>query len=311
MIELLPKLSEKTVWFKFGTLLLLIAVSLVLLMAIGFLIAIPLFGIDLISDYTAIGDLSNPSVIEFLKFFQVINQIGVFVLPAIAFAYLEQRNVGNYLMIKQKPPFIPVLISILLIMAAIPAINWMVSINEQMQFPSFMKNIEAWMRDSEDNANLLTQAFLNVDTVGGLIINLFIIAFLAAVGEEFLFRGVVLRILFDWLKNPHLAVLLSSILFSALHLQFFGFLPRTALGVLFGYIFLWTGSLWVPVILHFVFNGTTVVVAYLYQKGLISTDIESFGATGNAWIISASFILTLILMGVIYNKRVTPFPANN
>jgi membrane protease YdiL (CAAX protease family) len=307
MIEFLPKLSDKSIWIKFGTLLLIIAISMVLLMVIGFLIAIPFYGIGFIKEFGTTNDLSNQTIVGFLKYFQVINQIGVFVLPAIAFAYLEKKNVGNYLLINSKPQITSLIISILLIIASVPAINWMVGVNEQLQLPRFMKEIEDWIRDSEDNAGLLTDAFLNVNTLSGLFINLFIIAFLAAIGEEFLFRGVVLRILFDELKNPHIAVLLSSVLFSALHLQFFGFLPRTALGVLFGYVFLWTGSLWIPVILHFIFNGTTVVVAYLYQKGLISTDIESFGTTGNVWIILASFILTFIFLGMIFKRRRMPF----
>jgi hypothetical protein len=307
MYEFLPHLKDKPVLIKLAILILIIAVSLVLLMVIGVLIAIPFFGIGVLKNFNAVNDFSDPSFIGFMKYFQVVNQLGVFVIPSLAYAYLENRNIGQYLKIDNRPSLFPLIIAILLIIAAIPAINWMVTINEQMQLPGFMKNIEDWMRESENKTNLMTEAFLKVDTIGGLITNMLIIAFLAAIGEEFLFRGVVLRIFSDGLKNTHLAVLLSAILFSAMHMQFFGFLPRTILGILFGYIFIWTGSLWIPVILHFIFNGASVVVAYLYQKNLISTDFETFGVSGNPFVISASFIFTILFLWIIYRNGQKPF----
>jgi membrane protease YdiL (CAAX protease family) len=255
-------------------------------------------------------DFSDVKTIAYLKYFQVINQIGAFILPALLYAYLENRNAGRYLNIDKSPRVIPLFFSILLIIVFIPAVNSLVLLNEQMQLPTFMKSIEDWMRESEDKTNLLTEAFLNVNSLGGLIVNLFIIGLLAAVGEELLFRGVILRLLADWLKNQHLAILLSAILFSALHFQFFGFLPRTALGIIFGYVYFWTGSLWIPIILHFIFNGATVLVAYLYQTGAISTDIESFGMTDNLVIIIASFLFTFLFLWLIYRSRQVPFTRN-
>jgi len=310
MLDFFPYLKDKSILYKISTLVLIIAISLVLLMVIGILLAVPFFGTGFLTGFNAMNDFNDITTIAFLKYFQVVNQIGVFILPALLYGYLENRNSCTYLNIDRKPGIYILFISIFLIIAFIPAVNAMVWLNEQMKLPAFMKGIEDWMRESEDKTNLLTEAFLSVSTLGGLIINLFIIGFLAALGEEFLFRGVVLRLLSDGLKNTHLAVMLSAILFSAFHMQFFGFLPRTALGILFGYIYVWSGSLWIPVILHFIFNGTTVAVAYLYQNGSISTDIESFGVTDNVFIISASFIFTFLFLWIIYrNRRAAFLPA--
>lgn len=303
MLDFLPYLKDKSIVFKISTLVLIIAISLLLVMVIGILLAIPFFGTSLLKNFNAMNDFSDNTTIAFLKYIQVINQIGVFILPALLYGYLENRNACTYLKIDRKPGISLLFISILLIIAFIPAVNAMVWLNEQMNLPTFMKGIEDWMRESEDKTNLLTEAFLNVNTLGGLIINLLIIGFLAALGEEFLFRGVILRLFSDVLKNTHLAVILSAILFSAFHMQFYGFLPRAALGILFGYIYVWSGSLWIPIILHFIFNGTTVVVAYLFQNGLISTDVESFGVTDNVFIISASFIFTFLFLWIIYRNR--------
>ena len=303
MLEYFPFLHDKPFLLKIGYLVLIIALSMVLSMVIGLVLALPFFGTDILSGFSTIDNLSDKSTVAFLKYFQVVNQIGVFVLPAILYAYLESRNAPEYLKINRKPKLSQLLISIFIILASIPAINWLVGINEQMHLPDYMRSIENWMRENEDKTNLLTEVFLSVNTISGLAVNLFIIALMAAIGEELLFRGVVLRIFIDWLKSPHLAVILSSILFSALHLQFFGFLPRMVLGLLFGYIYVWTGSLWIPIILHFLFNGVTVVAAYLFNIGMISTDAESFGSTDNTYIIITSFIISIFLLLALNRKK--------
>jgi membrane protease YdiL (CAAX protease family) len=303
MFEFLPYLKDKSILFRISTLIFLIALSMVVLLVIGILFAIPFFGMGFLTNMSGMVDYNDRATIAFLKYFQVINQIGVFILPALLYGFLEKRNVGHYLNIDKKPGIYLLLISVLLIIVFIPAVNSMVWLNEQMKLPAFLKSIEDWMRESENKTNLLTEAFLNVSTFEGLIINLVIIGLLAAVGEEFLFRGVIMRLLADWLKNPHLAILFSSVLFSALHMQFFGFLPRTALGIVFGYIYFWSGSLWIPIILHFIFNGTTVVVAYLYQNGFITTNVESFGGTDNIFVILASFIFTIVFLFIVYRNR--------
>lgn len=307
MFEFLPFLKNKSFLTRLSTLIFIIALSVVLLMVVGVLMAIPFFGTDILKNINAMDDLSDSGTIAFLKYFQVINQFGVFILPALLYGYLEERNSRNYLNIDKPPQFNLLIISIALIFVFIPAVNSLVWVNEQMKFPAIMKGIENWMRETEDKTNLLTEAFLNVNTLTGFFLNLFIIGLLAAIGEEFLFRGVILRLFNDWIKNIHGAVILSAILFSAFHLQFYGFLPRMALGIIFGYVYIWTGSLWIPIILHFVFNGTSVIVAYLYQNNLTETDSESFGVTDNTFIISASFLLSIFLLGLIYRNRKESF----
>ncbi|OQX74194.1 MAG: hypothetical protein B6D61_11810 [Bacteroidetes bacterium 4484_249] len=305
MFEFLPYLNSKSILLKVSVLLLLIAVSFVLTMVIGLVVAIPIFGTSILENFTNLNDSFDESTISFLKYFQVVNQIGIFILPVLLYAWLENRNVGSYLRINCKLGVIHLMLSVLLIFVSIPVINWMVEINQQMNLPDFMKGIENWMRESEDKTNKLTEIFLNVNTINGLIINLFIIAFLAAVGEELLFRGVVLRLILEGTKSIHLAIILSSVLFSAIHMQFYGFLPRAILGILFGYVFILTDTLWIPIILHFIFNGITVVAAYLFNKGLISTDIDSIGTSNSSMIIIGSFVLMIFFLFLLYRKKLT------
>jgi membrane protease YdiL (CAAX protease family) len=196
------------------------------------------------------------------------------------------------------------ILALLLIIVSIPAINRMVEWKEQMNLTEFLSWMKDWMVRSEEQTQLLTDAFLDVKSVLGLSGNLLIIALLAAIGEELLFRGVILRLLFESTKNIHLAVLISAVLFSSLHMQFYGFLPRTVLGILFGYIFIWSGSLWLPIMLHFIFNGISVVAAYLYNIGKIGTDIDSFGQTENDIVVIVSLLASLLLMFILYKLRV-------
>lgn len=300
MFDFLPYLKEKPVVIKGLILILLIAVSLLLTMVLGLVLALPFFGMEILQLFGELNDYSNQATVYILKYFQVVNQIGFFILPAICYAYLENRKPTSYLRLNTSINPTYFIAASILIVVSIPAINWLVEINEGMKLPGIFKGLEDWMRDSENKTNELTEAFLNVTTPVGLVVNIIIIALLAAVGEELLFRGVILQLFVEWFKNIHIAILVSAILFSALHLQFYGFLPRMVLGILFGYIFIWSGSLWLPIVLHFLFNGITVVAAYLFHKGLIQTDIESFGVSDNVILVISSFLLTILLLFVIY-----------
>ena len=300
MLDFLPYLKEKPVLIKGLVLILLIAVSLLLTMVLGIVIALPFFGISIFEHFNELNDYSSEVTIHFLKYFQVVNQIGFFILPALFYAYLVNRKPANYLKLNTKINVGHLFTALMLIVVSIPAINWLVEINEGMKLPDFLGGLEKWMRDSENKTNELTEAFLNITTPGGLVVNLIIIALLAAVGEELLFRGVVLQLFVEWFKSKHLAVIVSAILFSALHLQFYGFLPRMVLGMLFGYIFIWSGSLWLPVLLHFIFNGITVVAAYLFNIGYFQTDVDSVGVSDNIIVILSSFLLIILLLFVMF-----------
>jgi membrane protease YdiL (CAAX protease family) len=278
-------------------------VSTAVTMVLGLVFAIPFTGFDIILNFDQLNDLSDPKSINLLKYFQIVNQIGTFILPVILFAWLETRTIGSSLLLNTRVDIKILLLSIILVFTSIPFINTLVSWNEQMVLPEFLWRIENWMKDSEEQVKLLTEAFLNTSTLGGLIVNLIMIALLAAIGEEFLFRGVLLKLLFQGTKNIHAAVWISAFIFSAFHLQFYGFVPRMALGLIFGYVFIWSGSLWIPIILHFVFNGVSVVAAYLYQLEIIDVDVDTLGSTQNSLIILVSLVISLGLLYLIFMSK--------
>jgi membrane protease YdiL (CAAX protease family) len=281
------------------------------------LIAIPVFGFPKVASMLNGVNMTDPGSISMLKFFQVSQTIGLFILPSFLVAYLLYGKPLHALRLGQVSGTIPMILTIGLIFAMNPFINFLGEINSRMHFPEWLNGMEQWMRNAEESATRLTEAFLKTDHFAGLLFNLLMVAVLPALGEELLFRGVIQKILIVLTKNKHAGIWLSAALFSALHLQFFGFFPRMILGAVFGYLLIWSGTLWLPVLAHFVNNAGAVIVLYLIDKGKINPGIEDFGAGTGTWVYAISgFVIGLILLTTIRQqtlaeKRIKEGPGNS
>jgi len=281
-----------------------IIVSFLFFMLFSLVAAIPLFGLDSVMGMPAINDLSDPENIHLLKYFQVIQSIGLFIVPPIILGWLFKGNIVKYLYLHTKVNAASVLLVTLLVIFALPLINFTGQWNNEMQFPEWLRGLEQWMKNAEENATQLTEAFLNVETIGGLIFNLFMIAFLPAIGEELLFRGVIQRIFTRMTKNYHWGIWISAILFSALHIQFYGFVPRMLLGVLFGYLLIWSGSMWLPIVAHFVNNAFAVIAIYLVDKNIVTPKVENIGSSPDEFVaIGFSLVVVVLLMWLIKKEN--------
>lgn len=277
--------------------------SFAILFLLGMILAGPLFGIGLQEMMTSLSDTGDPKVLHLLEYFQCIQAVGLFIVPALLAAYLFARNPWLFLGLDKGFDAVTALVVVALMFASLPVVNWMITANEAMQLPGFLKGVEEWMKNAEEQAGRLTDSFMEMPTVGSFLFNMVMIAVLPAVGEELLFRGLLQRLFRDWLKSPHAAIFLAAFLFSAMHLQFYGFLPRFALGLMFGYLYLWSGSLWVPVFAHFLNNGSAVAVAWLGQTGVLQGDYKEFGATDNPLWIAAGAVITAVLLFTVYRRR--------
>jgi membrane protease YdiL (CAAX protease family) len=159
------------------------------------------------------------------------------------------------------------------------------------------------MRQAEDQAARLTESFLKMDTPGQFFFNIFMIGLLPAVGEELVFRGVIQKIFTQWSRNVHVGIWTSAFIFSAMHMQFYGFLPRMVLGGMLGYMLAWSGSLWLPIAGHFVNNAGAVVFMYLFQHGVTEIDPDKVG-TGSDYAGAAfSLGLTALLLVALYRRE--------
>lgn len=215
------------------------------------------------------------------RILQISGQIGLFILPPIAYAFLINKRPFQelgFLGIKS----VGVLLAGMAIMYfGLPLIHFLGELNLQIKLPDSLSGIENWMLLKEEEAAMLSERFLSVDTISGLLINLFMIALLPALGEEMVFRGVLQPLFIRALKNVHLGIFITALLFGVMHMQFYGLMPRVMLGLFLGYFYFYSGSLWIPVLMHFLNNGTAVVVYYLHHNGFIDVEMESFGAVQN------------------------------
>ena len=228
-----------------------------------------------------------------------MQDILAFILPAVVTMAIIYRRPFHVMGLDRAPSWLAITIVIVFYVISLPAMNWLVEMNKAMSLPSWMAGIEQAMRAAEDSAAEVTQEMLNINSVGQLILCVLVVGVMAGLSEEMLFRGALLRTMQDSRLGNHAVVWITAFLFSSLHMQFYGFVPRMLLGVWLGYLFVWTGSLWVPIIAHTLNNSTVVLMSYLSNKGVIP---EGFGdnlglpAAGSfPWLATYSLIASLAL----------------
>ncbi len=281
-----------------------ILVSFLVFLIVSLIVAVPLFGLDSMMSLPTLNELNNPESIRLMKYFQVVQSIGLFIVPPLILGWLYQGGASNYLYLDKPINGTSVLLVLLLTFAAAPFINFIGEMNMKMILPDWLSGVEQWMKETEEKAAQLTEAFLQVKGIGGLMFNLFMIGLLPAVGEELLFRGVIQRIFTRMTLSHHGGIWISAILFSSLHLQFYGFVPRLLLGVLFGYLLVWSGSMWLPIIGHFLNNTFAVLAMYLVDKNLLTPEVENFGAdSGSYYFAVLSLALIFVFMYLIKKEN--------
>lgn len=242
---------------------------------IGFFLALPFYDGGMIQLAEAIQEpLNHPEIKLPLYIIQGCSTfVGLIIVPAI-YLTREQRSVTEFFE-RRGLELIPVLITAFVVIIFMAVNSVFIEWNAGINFPDFAKDFENWARGREDTATELTEFLTKFGSTGELILALFIIAVLPAIGEELVFRGLIQNEIYRGTKNIHVAIWISAIMFSAIHFQFFGFVPRLLLGALFGYIYYWSGNLTLAILAHFVNNAVSVMALYLYQRGTFTFDIES------------------------------------
>lgn len=213
---------------------------------------------------------------DIMRLFQLCSSVGTFLLPALGVAFLCSNSPKEYLSIGGMPNGQILLLTLVTMFLLSPTISLTGLLNKQMELPSFLAPVEEWMRSQEDEAERLTLLLLAGKGIITLIFNLIVIAVAAGITEEYLFRGALQRIIGAWTRNHHLVIWSAAFLFSAFHMQFFGFLPRMLLGAYFGYLLYWSKNIWIPVFAHFVNNAFAVISmsdANLKDNEFITGDI--------------------------------------
>lgn len=252
-----------------------------------------------------------------LKWFQFVQTLATFFIPPFFLAYLVSDQPSAWLQLNRIPQWPTWMTAILLMLAALPAINLLADWNSHLTLPQALQPLEEIMRQQEDAAMALTERFLQGKGAGLLLINIVLMALLPAMAEELTFRGTLQRLAAGTAANSgtkltarqHVAIWGIAILFSAIHFQFYGFVPRMLLGALFGYTLCWTGSLWIPIAMHFTNNAATVIAYWvIYNNNLNPDAVETFGTGDTTWIGLISFAVAGI--GVYFLCRLSRTISN-
>ncbi len=222
----------------------------------------------------------------------------VFILPALSFGFIffQSRIIQGFDLTKN-PGWGLSFLGIIFLLAAYPLVNLSFMLNEAIPLP-------AWAGDFENQAEKTLKTVLEMKSPLIFIFNLVLIAILPGIGEELIFRGIVQKHIVGVLKYPIAAVWISAFIFSAIHLQFEGFLPRLVLGAILGYLYYWTGNLWVPIIAHAFNNGIQVVL--IYFTGMDLSEFDEQGSDQLQWWMLPLSVgaMYLIYRSIIKNPKV-------
>lgn len=192
------------------------------------------------------------------------------------------------------------LLGIVLVFAVgLPFLNQIIWWNNQMHLPHAMSALEATLRGWEDAAQVTTTLMLSSKSVGALLVNVLVVGVLTGFSEELCFRGAMQRIIGSGGMGGHAAVWITAVIFSLLHFQFFGFLPRVLLGAFFGYLFLMTGSIYISATAHALNNSIFVVVHWLALRGYTTDNFEGWGVATHGFPLMACISLALVLCVII------------
>jgi membrane protease YdiL (CAAX protease family) len=257
-----------------------ILVSLLIIIGVGFtlsIIFIPsgmlVFGSD-ISILENTSGAMNDNKIAFLRYLLIIQDVSLLAIPSVIIMVLMKSESSAGLTELKIPKLKEICLIVILAFCLFPVTSFTGQINSAMHLPGWLSGVEQWMIEKEGKANNLIDLLLRSDAFSTMALNLVIIALTPAIAEEFIFRGVFQKIFYGLFKSGHLAVWFTAFLFSTLHFQFFGFIPRFILGLVFGYLFFWSGTLWLPVISHFVNNAFPVVLAFIEGIDKLNAPID-------------------------------------
>jgi uncharacterized protein len=254
---------------------------------IGSLANAILFGSFSIADFAHVDTNSHEGLMK-IRVLQIAQTIGLFIFPSLLMAFLLWEKPMVYIGFKKVSLNI-LFLSTFAIVCFIPGVNLIASLNAKLPIPE-------WAKGLEQNAEEIIKALLVTKSPLMLALNIFVVAILPAVGEELFFRGVLQKLFIQWTKGVFFGVLITSLLFSSIHMQFLGFIPRVLLGMVFGYLYVWTKSIWVPIVVHFANNGIAVVLYYLVGVGVVSADIDTFGEVSAGWVMG---LFSLTVGGVL------------
>ncbi len=240
-----------------------------------------------------------------------LQNVVIFIVPVVILALIcrstEGRPVSQTMWIAKSPTFKSIALVVLVYIVALPAMNWIVEWNEGLHLPQALHKYENLLHEMEDSAQGVTNDLLLTKSWGGMIMRFLLVGVLTGLGEEMFFRSGMLGSMHFGKVRRHVAVWTVAFIFSAIHMQFFGFVPRMLMGAWFGYVMLWSGEVWTPAIAHSLNNGLVVIFTFLSNNHYIDDNfVETMGVPEKGqmpWLAIASAVATVIVIVLFMRKK--------
>lgn len=254
------------------------------------------------SDILSMQAYDDPRYVAASKLVQVFGSIGTFIIPALLFSLLFAGDLFSYYSFRNPVSPVAMLLTVFMMIALLPLINFMAEINLKMEIP--FEAVDQLLRTLEQTAEEIMVAYTATKSLGGLLVNLLMIGVIAAIGEELIFRGLLQKLIIGMVRNAHVAIVITAIIFSAFHFQFFSFLPRFMLGIVLGYLMYYGKSIWYPILLHFVNNAMGVIYYYFNSRGAADDMLEEIGTSSMLQGAALISLLLFVLIGLLWYFQV-------
>ncbi|MCW3113893.1 MAG: family intrarane metalloprotease [Segetibacter sp.] len=235
----------------------------------------------------------SPDLLGRFKLAQLAGSIISFIIPSLLFGYYSSPKSLPYIGVQKHASLILVGAAMLLLFTIQPFIGWLGEINSRIKFGSLQKSL----LEMEAMYNRALQVFLQMKNFGDLLINLFIMALLPAIGEELFFRGSLQKALLRLSHKPWLAIVVSSLVFALLHGTFFKILPIFTLGLILGIVYTVTRNLWYTILIHFCNNAFAVLSVYYADR---SETLKKLSNDDFSVPLYGAFVSLIIGIGIIY-----------
>jgi len=269
----------------------------------GMLSGMLIFGLSFSDTLNSLNSTDNEQIVGFLKYVQAFTSAGMFIFASLFAAWFIESDWKSFLGLRVNPGWKINLLSVFFIIVILPFTNLLTYYNANLGLPDFLSGLEQFFHDKENQMTGIMESFLKPGGTGGLMFNLLVVAIIPAIGEELLFRGVIQKLLHRWFAHPHWAIIVTAFIFSAMHIQFLSFLPRFFLGLVLGYLFYWSGSVWLTILLHFINNAVATVFYFYFYGGYIGDYLEKVGTPEKGFITGIiAAVAGFSLLWLIYRK---------
>ena len=282
-------------------------------MAFGIFFILTAIGVVILSRMTGIGltqlqdinnwDPDNSNYIFFIRGMLLFQFLGLFLIPSLLFAYFSDPHPLSYLGFRSPSKNVFILLALIAMLVAIPIVEYTGMLNQQIRFGGAQK----WIKSMEEDATKQIQFMLHKHTGKELFLNLIFISLFAGIGEELFFRGILQRMFIRASRRPLIGIIITAAIFSAFHVQLFGFVPRLLLGIVLGCIYWYSGSILLSIIAHFFYDGLLIVIAYFQPSIIQNPDSTMFNPTLMLPLAIGSAILTYIIIRQMKTLSVTSY----